>query len=83
MGYKIKHDRPNCIGCGACVAVCEKFWKMDNKDNLSDIIGGKRLDDGTEELEISEEDLACNKEAAEVCPVNVIHILNDKGEKLI
>lgn len=82
MGYKIKHDRPNCIGCGACAAVCEKFWEMD-EDGKSNIVGGKKMPDGTEELEIEDKDFEENQEAAEVCPVNVIHLYNDKGEKLI
>ena len=82
--YKIKHDRPNCIGCMACVSVCPRFWEMSDLDGKSDIIGGKRLDNGHEELSISEEDFEDNMDAAESCPVNVIHLVNiETGEELI
>lgn len=81
--YKIYHDRPNCIGCAACAGVCPDFWKMDD-DGKSNIKGGTRKDDETEELQIEEKDFSCNKEAADSCPVNVIHITNlESNEKLI
>jgi ferredoxin len=80
--YKIEHDRPNCIGCGACAAVAGNFWEMAD-DGKSSIKGGKKVGD-KEEKEIEEKDLASNKEAAESCPVNVISITNlDSKEKII
>lgn len=78
--FKIIHDRANCIGCGACAAICEEFWEMDN-DGKSNIIKGKKLDNGTEELLIEEKDFEANKEAAESCPVNVIHLKNLETEE--
>ena len=81
--YKIEHDRPNCIGCAACAAVAPDFWEM-KEDGKSSIKNGKERDDEWEELEIDEEHFAENKEAAESCPVNVIHIKNlDTGEDII
>ncbi|MBI2143744.1 ferredoxin [Candidatus Woesearchaeota archaeon] len=81
--YLLEHDRPNCIGCGACAAVCPKFWEM-NDDGKSDIKGGKPRKDEWQELEIDEKDFETNREAAESCPVNVIHIKNkETGEKII
>lgn len=81
--YIIKHDRPNCIGCAACAAVAPQFWEM-NHDGKSDIIGGKNVEDEWQELKIEEKDFQCNKDAAESCPVNVIHLIRkDTGEKLI
>jgi len=68
---KIIHDRANCIGCGACVAICQNYWKM-AEDNKSNLIGGKINLVGNYELEIEES--SCNKEAADSCPVNVIRI---------
>jgi len=45
--HKLEHDRPNCIGCGACVAVAPDFWEMDD-DGKANIIKGKRKPDETE-----------------------------------
>ena len=81
--YIIEHDRPNCIGCAACAAVAPDFWTM-NEDGKSDIVGCKNRDDEWEELDIGEKDYQVNKEAADSCPVNVIHIKNkETGEKII
>lgn len=81
--YVMEHDRPNCIGCGSCAALCPKHWKM-NDDGKSDIIGGKQRKDGRQELEIGEEDFKTNKETAEACPVNAIHLKKkETGEKII
>lgn len=79
MAYKIVHDRASCIGCGACVAACEKFWSL--KDGKSSLKGAKKIG-ANFELEV--EELNCNKDAAEVCPVNCIHIIDLKtGKKII
>jgi ferredoxin len=84
--FKIEHNRPECIGCGACAAVCPDFWFMDEKDGKSHLKGAtdtkKDNEIVLEVLELS--DLKCNKDAAESCPVNIIHITDmEKGEKLI
>jgi len=81
--YQIQHDRPNCIGCAACAAVAPDFWEM-HEDGKSDIVGSKKREDEWEELDIEEKDFAANKEAADACPVNVIHIINkETKEKII
>ena len=81
--YKIRHDRPGCIGCAACAAVAPDFWEMD-PDGKSNIKNGKRLENGQEEKDIEEKDFEQNKEAAESCPVNVIHLTDkEKEEKII
>ncbi len=81
--YRVEHDRPNCIGCGACAAVCDKFWAMSDEDGKS-LLKGAKKEGSLEVLEIDEEDFECMKEAADSCPVNVIHIINkEKDEKVI
>ena len=81
--YQILHDRPNCIGCAACAAVAPDFWTM-SEDGKSDIVGCKKRDDEYEELDIEEKNFRENKEAADSCPVNVIHIVNkETKEKII
>ncbi len=79
--WKIVHDRPGCIGCGACEAACPKFWKMsDDDDGKSTLLGGKPIGDKFE-LEVAE--VGCNKGAADGCPVNVIHLVDETGKQTI
>jgi ferredoxin len=62
MTVKIKQDHEGCIGCGACVSVCPDNWEMgdDGKSNP---------------VETTLDSVGCNQEAADVCPVNVIDIV--------
>lgn len=85
MKLKIEHNRQGCIGCCACAAIAPDFWVME-QDGKSSIINSKHIIENEEikkeELFIEEKDLAVNKEAAESCPVNVIHLIKD-GKKII
>jgi len=57
---EIKVDADACIGCGACVAACEKSFKM--VDNKSHPVNAKV------------DKVTCENEAADVCPVNCITV---------
>lgn len=61
---KIVLERDQCIGCGSCQVVCPKYWKLADD--------GKAEYLGPEELEAKE--IGCNQEAADVCPVQCIHL---------
>ena len=61
--YKIEFDEEGCIGCGACEAQCAENWEIDTEKQ-------KARPKKTELDEIS-----CNKDAADVCPVDVIKIV--------
>jgi len=81
--FKLIHDRPNCIGCGACAVVAPDFWEM-NDDGKSDIIKAAHKTDGSQEKIIDKKDFDINLEAAESCPVEVIHLHDEEsGEKVI
>jgi len=71
--HKIDHDRPNCIGCGACVAIFPEAWEMSPED-------GKSI---CKKPEFDDPDFKKHLEAAQSCPVNVIHLLKEKKEKII
>ncbi len=71
--YKIIHFKKDCISCGACAAINPKFWEMD-VEGLAELKGSKKVDDHYELGVDSEEDRASNQEAADVCPVNIIHV---------
>ena len=70
INMKIIQERSKCIGCGSCAAVCEKHFKM-SEDGLASIIGGQ-MDNGNMILEV--DDIACVREAVEICPVQIIKI---------
>ena len=80
--YKLLHDRENCIGCGACAVIAPDFWEM-NDDGKSDIIGGATREDKWQEKVIKQKDFDINLEAAESCPVEVIHIEDEEDKKRI
>jgi ferredoxin len=89
--YRIVYDRKACIGAAACAAVAPEFWEM-KEDGTAHLIGGETDENGNEILIITKSQmtdhmknaLELNKEAAEVCPVQVIHIYDEEtGEKLI
>ncbi len=57
---KIVQDADACIGCGACAAICPDNWEMK---------GSKSKPKKTEL-----NDLGCNQQAADACPVQCIKI---------
>ena len=57
MAYKISVDKEKCIGCGACAAVCDNFELKEGKAYAK-------------KAEV--EELGCNKDAADGCPVEAI-----------
>jgi len=69
---KIIHEREKCIGCGSCAALCPKFFEM-AEDGKSTLLGSKKNAEGNYELQI--EDIECNQEAADTCPVQCISII--------
>lgn len=79
MAFKIVHIRDECIGCGACASICSNFWEMESDGKVK--LKGAKSEDKKFILEI--DNLKCNKDAAESCPVNCIHIYNREGEKVV
>jgi len=68
---KITLERSKCIGCGSCVAVCPQHFELleDGKSHLKD---SQKDAAEVEILELS--DAGCAKEAADVCPVQIIKV---------
>ena len=82
--YIIQHDQEACIGCGACAALTPEHWVMEDGGKAKLI--GSVFNGQTQMFEknIDESHYERNKMAAEGCPVNCIHIINNEtGEKII
>jgi len=79
--YKVIYDRKNCSGVAACNIVAEEFWKM-AQDGKADLVGAKQVGDDIWELEINENCLRTNLEAARHCPMLVIKIIDQEGKEV-
>ena len=77
-GFKVVLERDECIACESCVSTCPDSFEMAD-DQLAEMKGATRTGNN-DESEVS--DLGCIKEAAEACPVNIIHIY-EGGNKII
>ena len=71
--HNMIHFKKNCISCGACAAISPEFWEMD-EEGLAQLKESKLVDDHWEREISIEVDRISNQEAADVCPVNIIHI---------
>ncbi|MEM2916712.1 MAG: ferredoxin [Candidatus Woesearchaeota archaeon] len=81
--YKIIYNREDCIGAAACIAAYPERWEMAD-DGRADLKGGKSNDDNSvQELEISEDEFKQMMDAAQACPVSVIHIEDLQTKKRI
>ncbi len=76
--YKIVLEREECTGCESCVSSCPDSFEMAD-DGLAHLKGSTQV--GSNE-ELATDDSACNKDAAEACPVNIIHVF-EGGNKII
>lgn len=76
--FTIELARSDCIGCGACAAVCPDLFKMNSEDNKSDLAGAKG-DRDNQTLDVDE--VKCGLDAANTCPVTIIHITDNQNKK--
>ncbi len=76
--FKVVLEREECTACESCVETCPDTFEMAD-DGLAQVKGSIRVE-SNDELEM--DDVGCSKEAAEVCPVNIIHVF-EGGNKLI
>ena len=59
--YKVEVDQETCVGCGACAATCPENFE------LNDV--GKAV-----ALNRQVEEVGCNEDAADSCPVEAITV---------
>ncbi len=68
---KVIFEKDSCIGCGACASVCPSFWDMGDNAK-AELKEGTEEDSGVISREL--EDLDCNPDASQSCPVQCIKI---------
>ena len=80
--FRVVYDRENCIGAGTCVGANGEYWsiELDDKATLKDSV----YDPETKMwiLETDEKGVQKQIDAAKVCPVQVIHVYDENGNKL-
>ena len=60
---KVKVNRDSCIGCGACAAICDDVFEIDD-EGLSVVKDEKVQDDKKQEVQ----------DAADSCPTGAIEV---------
>jgi ferredoxin len=83
-GWRVEFERDNCIGAGACVAANADFWSIDNDGKANLRTAAYDAARKVWVLEIADDaQLRKQRDAAGVCPVNVIHIYDPEGKQEI
>lgn len=67
-------DREDCISCGLCWDGCPEFFEENPEDGFSQVVEEYRVNDELGEGKAPEDLEDCVVEAAEDCPVEIIHV---------
>ena len=65
-------EKSKCIGCGSCIALCPKFFEIDEEGKAH--LKKSEFDSKTEEETLEVSKLECAEETVEICPVQCIKI---------
>jgi ferredoxin len=68
MNVKIEQD--TCIGCGSCTSVCPNLFDLNDE--------GKAYFKGSENPSEIQTEEGCAKEAADICPVEAIIVMDEE-----
>lgn len=72
MNVEIARDE--CVSCGTCVDTCPEFFELNDGDNFSQVKEPYRTD-GSLAMGIAPAGLEERvREAADLCPVQIIHL---------
>ncbi len=76
MPFKVRIDpRDTCISDMVCVSICGEVFEMNDEDGKSQIVEQYRVaPDNVAEGIIPDDLKDCAQEAADSCPVNIIHV---------
>ena len=71
---RVRIDRDECIVCGSCWEDCPQVFEESPDDGLSQVVAQYRVDGDPAQGEVPEELESCVSEAADNCPVEIIHV---------
>lgn len=71
---KVTIDRDECISCESCWTVCPEFFEQNSVDSWSQVAAKYQTGGDPAQGEAPEELLDKVKEAADSCPVQIIHV---------
>jgi len=71
---KVTIVREECISCESCWTVCPEFFAQNSTDSWSEIVAKYRVGGNSAEGEAPEDLMDKVKEAADSCPVQIIHV---------
>lgn len=70
----VKIDRYSCVSCGACWNTCPEIFDQNPCDEHSELVGAYRFCDSPAEGKVPDELGPCVREAAYLCPVEIITV---------
>jgi ferredoxin len=71
---KVIINRAECVSCGTCVDTCPAFFELGKEDALSQVVEAFRAEGKPEKGEAPLDLEDCVREAADLCPVQVIAV---------
>ena len=71
---KVSIEREECTSCGTCWETCPDFFEEDPEDHFSRVIEKFRTGSTIVEGSIPEDLEGCVRDAADLCPVQIILI---------
>jgi len=74
MSSKVTIEREECIRCGTCWTTCPEVFEENEEDSFSQIVEAYRILGNIAEGQIPETLGDCAQDAADGCPVEIIHV---------
>jgi ferredoxin len=71
---KVVIERDVCTSCASCWSTCPEFFEENPDDSFSQVIEKFRVQKKIHEGEAPDDLAACVMDAADLCPVSIIHV---------
>ena len=77
---KVKVNKDACIGCGACAAICDEVFEL-NDEGLSEVKVEENSENKEEFVSVKEELQDEVRDAADSCPTGAIEVEEGQEEE--